>query len=267
MKASPSPQTGNPAPLDYPAAEDRLAQMVRAHQMDWSKVFREHSEWRAGNASREDFVEDGFYPGYLAAKIRILFIGREARSLGGCNYLEHLWDSYRRTKQIGGRSLASNKFHTVMLRLAYGFLHGFPQWSNLPSVYDICGSMGQPEGVAFAFMNLSKLSNERGDSAKADWGQIAFATRISTSSRNWIAEEIALLRPHVVIAANLHRYLATLGKLTPREGVEGLVDAYELNSHGHESVLLNTLHFSARKNAELTFYRPVRQWWENVRLQ
>jgi hypothetical protein len=246
-----------PPPLSYPSFEQNLRSAIGVLQKEWRKVFQHPGVTLTGNASADDFVEDGFYPHYTNMSGRILYIGREARDLGGCNYLDYLGEAYLSGKRVGMTPLNRSMFHARLLRIAWGILRGFPDWDNLPTASAIGDCFGQTGGISFAFMNLSKLSNQRGDSQKADWKQIRLAAMLSTTPRNFIAEEIELLAPHIVITANLSGFLGQLGTVEPLEGVSGLVDAFQLQAGNHRCLLLNTFHFSARKGSRQTFYDPV----------
>lgn len=201
-------------------------------------------------------VCDGFYPHYSTQRERILFVGRESRGLSGCHYIDVLLEAYRRGK-VGNQPLNRSKFHARMLRMAWGMLHGFPSWHDVPSASQIARTFATSEGVSFAFMNLSKMSNETAHWS-SDWRAIQSSSAVSTQRRNFIEEQVALLQPTIVVAMNLHAFLPMLGKVVNVE-VGPKVSLHELRSAGHPCKLLCTWHFSApRKKADADYYQPVR---------
>jgi hypothetical protein len=204
----------------------------------------------------DDMVFDGFYPYYFSQKKRILFIGRESRDISGCNYIDLLYRAYRETKWIGDQHLNVNKFHSRMIYIAYGIMNGMPTWQDIPDASKIGDTFGGPGGLSFAFMNISKLSN---DSVNwpSDWDVINAAHEHSTQGHNFNREEVAILEPHIVITMNLGGKIASLGQLTQIHSSE-LANSCWLDSGGHRSLLIDTWHFSAFTKDDIAdFYVPI----------
>jgi len=197
---------------------------------------------------------DGFYPQYFSQKKRILFIGREAWEFYDDNYLGGLYSVYRNDNPW---KLNSSPFHRRMFRLAYGIICGMPEWQKIPQAREIAGDkFGEINCLSFAFMNISKLRNQSGDSA-ADWGLINAAHRLSTEGRNFIQEEVTILQPHIVITMNLGEKVASLGELTPIYA-SGQVRSHWLVNGGHRSLLIDTWHFAAPNKTDVEcFYDPI----------
>jgi hypothetical protein len=204
----------------------------------------------------DDMVFDGFYPHYFSQKKRILFIGREARDISGFNYLELLYRAYRVTKLIGVQHLNVSKFHSRMIYIAYGIMNGMPAWQDIPDAKKIGDTFGDLDGLSFAFMNISKFSNDS-INWPSDWDVINASHEHSTQARNFNREAVAILEPHIVITMNLGDKIVSLGQLTDIQST-GLVESYWLDSNGHRSLLINTWHFSApRKKAVTDYYIPI----------
>jgi hypothetical protein len=204
----------------------------------------------------DDMVFDGFYPYYFSQEKRILFIGRESRDISGYNYIDLLYPAYRETKMIGDQHLNVNKFHSRMIYIAYGIINGMPTWQDIPYASKIGDTFGEPNGLSFAFMNISKFSN---DSVNwpSDWGVINAAHEQSTQGRNFNREEIAILEPQIVITMNLGSKVESLGQLTPVHTSQ-VANSYWLDSEGHRSLLIDTYHFSAfTKNDIADYYVPI----------
>lgn len=204
----------------------------------------------------DDMVFDGFYPHYFSQKKRILFIGRESRDISGFNYIDLLYRAYRETKRIGDQHLNVNKFHSRMICIAYGIMNGTPTWQDIPYASKIGDTFGEPIGLSFAFMNISKFSNDSVD-WPSDWGVINAAHEHSTCGRNFNREEVAILEPHIVITMNLGDKIDSLGQLTQIHSSE-LANSYWLDSGDHRSLLIETWHFSAFTKDDIAdFYVPI----------
>ncbi len=251
------------------------------------RLFREWHQHFASARSGLDrevadgMVFDGFYPHYFNQKKRILFIGREAREIAGYNYLELLYAAYRSGKKIGSQHLNVNKFHSRMLYVAYGLTNGtpinvdshlenqsgvslgvpsamrFPTWKDIPWASEIGNTFGTASGVSFAFMNISKLSNEGEMSAQADWSTINRVHQLSTEGRNFVKEQIDILEPHIIVTMNLGEKIHALGELTLIRS-SPVAQTYWLNVSGNRTLLIDTFHFSAwKKDDERDYYNPI----------
>ncbi|MGV3662414.1 MAG: hypothetical protein ACO1TE_19680 [Prosthecobacter sp.] len=241
---------------DLPYFEHELPQLERLKQLfdGWHACFVAGAGQLRKHVA-DDFVCDGFYPCYFSQKPRILFVGRESRQISGFNNLDLMFQAYRSTKKIGDRGLNSDKFHSRMLYIAHGLTRGMPEWRDIPCADKIGDTFGAPGGVSFAFMNLSKLSNEA-DGFASDWSVIEAACRLSNGLRRFTEEQVSLLQPDVVITMNLGERLKALGSLEKIDTGLSLT-SWWLTSGGHRSLLLDTFHFSARKSGVRDFYDPI----------
>lgn len=212
------------------------------------------SEWRSAmieafpddkRSLAEGFVWDGFYPYYFSQPLKILFVGKESLGLAGCDYLEEILNAYRVTKAIGSHHLNVHKFHSRLLYVAHGLLNGYPEWGSIPYADQIGETFATADGISFAFMNISKLSNQS-KNWQADAGLMGASVGASRSARRFIQDEIALLAPDLVISMNLGPFLNDLGSRDCE--VHGRnVDRCLLTSSNHKSVLLDAWHFSYLK--------------------
>ncbi len=123
------------------------------------------SEWKkivcTEQSYSELFVEDGFYPFYTQQPVKILFVGREALGMAGLNYVDVLFDAYK-NKTVGEKSLDEYKFHRLLFSIAYGIIRRETDWKKIPYASELADNFGTQGGISFAFMNLSKFSNESG---------------------------------------------------------------------------------------------------------
>ncbi len=239
----------------YPIEELPVLDQLEALFHDWRECCANLPDTLV-SAQSENMVFDGFYPYYFRQSIRILFVGREARGIEGCNYLDVLFHAYREAK-IGNRHLNFDAFHSRKLHIAWGLLNGMPDWETIPWASEIGKSFGSEAGISFAFMNISKLSNEK-DQWVSDWEMIkASHDAATTVARNFITEEVALLKPTIVITMNLGDRLKSLGNMELIERTPN-VTSYWLDSDGHRSLMLDCYHFSAPgKSHVASYYAPI----------
>ncbi len=244
----------------FPEHEHGKLKDSEALMRDWQAHF-DAAAMAQGKQAPVGMTFDGFYPWYFTQNPKILFIARESRGLTGLNYLECLLPAYRTEKRLGGKThLNKSLFHSRLLRIAYGLTRGVEDWKAIPLATKIGDSFGAEGGTSFAFMNISKLSNENAHWG-ADYNAINFSHSLSTQSRNFTQEQIALLEPDIVITMGLGGKLWSLGDLQLLRQAYG-AKVYRLNTRGHSSLLLETFHFAAwRKRCARDFYQPI---WKAV---
>jgi hypothetical protein len=241
--------------IPYPNAEKPKLKQLEDLFRDWHQHFAKNSSLFP-NHLMDEMVFDGFYPYYFSQKIKILFIGWESVDIHGCNYLDVLFECYRgKEKRIGDRHLNQSQFHYLMIYVTYGILNHMPAWQAIPFASKIGDTFGDSNGLSFAYMNISKLSN---NVWQANHGIINTAYELSIQPRNFIQEEIAILESHVVITMSRTKKdkIASFGKLTPIDNSTH-IDSYWLDSGANRSLLINTWHFSAHKPNIESFYNPI----------
>lgn len=241
--------------ISYPECENHKIASLENLFRDWHQHFAANS-LQLGKHTADEMVWDGFYPHYFSQRKRILFVGRESRDIAGYHNMDVIFNAYRLDKKINGKPLDNNYFHSRMIYVAYGIMNGLPLWHDIPFASEIVDSFGAPHGLSFAFMNISKLSNESEHFA-SDFDAIRTAYSLSSQSRNYIREEVAILEPHIVITMNLGNKIHALGQLTELHR-SGEAETYRLLSGSHRSLLINTWHFAAwNKNAIKSLYNPI----------
>ncbi|PJG83435.1 hypothetical protein [Caviibacterium pharyngocola] len=232
---------------------------------DLQNLFR---EWKdtLKESSEKEFVEDGFYSFYTVQKKKILFIGREALDMEG-SYTEEMLKRYREgaysPKNQDKKSVSSSAFHRRIIKLAKAFqiaegTKEFPEWDSLDS-NKLAQEIGtEADKLSFAFMNLSKYSNDSGHYS-ADWALInSFIEGSNTKDKNFFEEQIKLLDPDIIVIANFAP--ETLGKAeiiakVPNDSVH----LYKIEINGKEIPLFNTYHFSAVISEEDKFYNAIKE--------
>lgn len=241
--------------LNYPDSEDQKREAIDALLDDWNVQFTNQGKERFGECFGA-IVRDGFYPHYFSQQSKILFIGKEALGIDGCSYLEVLGESYRETKEVGGIPLNRAFFHARMLHISYGILNGFTDWDNIPWAAKIGDTFATSEGISFAFMNLSKVSNES-DSWQADWSLINKACETSLMGRNFPKEQIEILEPDVIITMNIAEKIREIFPEIQEFCKNGNATGYSIQIRGVKTLLIDTYHFSSRGQHVAKFYAPV----------
>lgn len=244
--------------LTYPDSELDLKEKIENLNGEWLDFLKEQLPNESCNIERL-FVSDGFYPYYTSQKKKILFIGREALEIGGCNYMEFLYEAYQE-KQIGSLPLNRHKFHSTMLYLTYAMEHEIYTWSDIPYASEFISEFAQPGGISNAFMNLSKFSNESGEWV-ADGNLInSFISASSRSPVNFFAKEIDLLSPDIIFGMNLGKSMECFGAFeSPRGYGNGDVCFQFLKTpSGGKYPYLDCWHFSAPgKSAKENIFNPA----------
>lgn len=208
--------------------------------------------------SADDLVFDGFFPYYTSQKVKVLFLGRESRGISGCRYIDVLYNAYKNQK-IGGQHINANFFHKRMFYITYGLNNDFPKWKDIPPADDLSRNFGSSNGISFAFMNISKFSNENENTWNSNWELINTSYNLSKSScSNFILKEIEILDPDIVITMNLREKLNILGEIKEIEKTNK-INTYIFNTKIKTNILLlDTFHFSApRKDDVEDYYTPI----------
>jgi hypothetical protein len=156
-----------------------------------------------------------------------------------------------------------------MYYLAYGILKGggIP-YRDVPYASELAKDFGTPAGISFAFMELSKYSNDNADAnSRRDLDLMsAFLRDSHLEKRRFIREELAILDPDIVLSMNLWNtgldedlLRLALGDVRTRDektfGPQAALK--EITVNGKNIPLIDLYHFSSRKSTETDFYNPV----------
>ena len=240
--------------LIYPDNETNLQQRLNDLFTEWFEHITRSP--LPDNKTQDDLVIDGFYPHYTNQKSKVLFIGREGLDISGENYIDVLYRAYTIDNTIGDKSLNQAQFHALMLYITYGLNNNYCSWEDIPSASEIAKNFTTEHGVSFAFMNISKFSNDSGN-WQADWNLInGFIDASSNGSSNYFSRQIELLHPDIILTMNLESLLNSLGQLDPISYGKD-VSAYKLHTAEKEYLLIDMFHFSAVKSQKDCFYSPL----------
>ena len=255
-----------PKNLTYPDLEQKQRAELETLFGAWYQHFTaNNSELAKHDDNADGMVFDGFYPYYFSQKKRILFMGWETVGMLGSNYIEGLYHAYHSNpKLIGNRNLDSHKFTYRLLCIAYGIVNGMPPWKDILDASEIADTVGEANGLSFAYMNISKMSNESG-SARANRSLIETAYALSTQGRNFIREQVAILDPEIIITMNLRDEMVdSLGDKCEFLHPSGKARSFRLKIGDHTRLLIDpNWHFSAwtgegrRLDDDKDFYSPI----------
>lgn len=222
------------------------------------------NEWERGlekldPTTSQLFVYDGIVPYYTEQPFKILFIGKESLEVAGVNYVIDILKNCYNANRIGGKTLNAYRFHAIMCYVAYGINRNFPEYKDLPWAQEIGADFGNEGGISFAFMNISKFSNESG-LWQADIPLIQkFLGLTKCLNTNYFEKEIELINPDLIIGMNLKSWYGCIGKINgPLKNFGGCVDYYQLHTQYNQYPLLDSWHFSApKKRTEKDYYIPI----------
>ena len=175
----------------YPQDEVVLNKEINKLMTEWDKA-----------ANDDSFNSDGFFPYYTHQKHKVLIVGREARGIGGLDFVDVVLPDVQKNI-LGGRHINRSAFFRRLMYIVYGIQHDFPDfWNELKPAGDIAPTFGTADGVSCAFMNISKSSNERIESWSSDWASISQSAKTAVEN-NFIRKEVSLLAPEIIITLNI----------------------------------------------------------------
>ena len=221
----------------------------------WSKALAQ--TWDGYNELY--FVTDGLFPAYSRQHPKILFVGRETLDIMGQSYIDIFLPAIR-NKWVGGKHLERHPFFRRMLKITYGLTHNCLAWKDIPSAKVIADTFATPNGVSFAFMNLSKLSHEYADnpSWQADWSNInRFVEKTLECRQNYFQQEIEILDPDIIVTMNLEPFLSAFGDISLQESIPS-ANIYTLHLQSRCIPVFDCWHFACfNKPDNEGFYLPI----------
>lgn len=244
----------------YSKAEIQVLRNLESLFQDWQKTFENAADTKGfivRDFKPEHMSFDGFYPGYLAQKVKILFIGREGRGLSGFNYLASLYPAFK-SGVIAETPINRHLFCRRLLYVTYSLTTGEREYTKIPYADSLIEQFGT-SALSFAFMNISKFSNDK-SAFQSDYETIDKAVEISVRQRNFILEEIDILNPDLVISMNLlDRYGHTFGDLSQSAYSDSgnKIKLYTMPIGKRKVPLIDSYHFSYARSERLNFIEPI----------
>jgi len=251
----------------YSQEESSLIDKLNTLFCKWNEALAEYRKGKKDFAEKypidyKEIVPDGFYPKYLSQKPKILFLGRESYTIEGCNYIDLFIDDYLvgKTGKNHSKSINSSAFHRRLIQVAYGLLNE-KNWDDTPYAKEICTNKGTFEKVSFAFMNLSKLSNNpcNSETTNTNWELVNASLDISLNyGENFILEEVKLLDPDVIVCMYWGKDI--IERIFGKGSLKGDSEedfAYNLNINGRDRLFLHSWHFSSSKKEKECIHDPI----------
>ena len=258
---------------EFPDNEQAAFTKLNGLMGEWKKQVGKYTVWDGASQrywpANEYFCSDGFYPYYYSQNLKILFIARETVQMWGEDYIKELLKGYWEDA-VAGVTVNRHAFHSRMMYIAHGAIkeHFEKPYYDLDYASDIAKTFGKPEGISFAFMELSKYSNEAEDANAHCNTELMkqFLEDSDIENTRFIQKEIELLSPDIIITMNLWEcglepalIEKALGKVSQICGNVYLPHA-TLNSitiGGRQVPLIDMAHFSSRKSHKKAFYDPA----------
>ena len=239
---------------------EEIKRMIRIDELmkEWATYCHSQTQW-----GKAIFVEDGPFPYYWDQEIKILFIGRElyGKRNEGDSLTIRYWDERECMEKLG-------IFQSRLLYLAYGILHGEcdeDTWKKMDTATKLNSAFatGRNEGFSYAFMNASKILNEKSTYVEENgpFGKFT-ADKVNQA---FFVREIELLSPDIIVSGNLNDL-----KFWEFEEFKARLEQYnDWNCHKDDCFvwkykmdnktipLLDAHHFSARGETFEKFYDPI----------
>jgi hypothetical protein len=255
----------------FPKNEKEKRKKLHSIMKDWArKVSKLEIKYRGDRKKYvgiECFGPDGFFPNYYNQKIKVLFVGREARRF------ELEYDFIERfIREFKTENFNTKIFWRRILKILYGiYMHGEIKFEEIISATEIARIVSAPKELSFAIMNLSKIYNESNDAAKADYKLINnFLKESRLDDRNFFYEEIELLNPNLIITANLwngkieNEYLNKCfnNPIKIKEGSKA--NLLEMQLHNKKINIIDVYHFSKPGSDRDYYYNPVMKLYKKI---
>ena len=141
-----------------------------------------------------------------------------------------------------------------MFKITYSLCNKCFDWEKIPASSKLTKNFGTPDGISFAFMNISKFSNEETWSLNKK-----LVNSFINSAEDFIAKEIKLLNPDLVFTMNLGNNVELCGNLERiEENSTHNIGLYWLDLGTRKTLLADTWHFSApNKSPERDIWKPL----------
>jgi hypothetical protein len=204
----------------------------------YTSVVEKMKEFRFHDYVISDITTYGIFPRYTEQKLKILFIGREARGLSGHNYMDVLFNAYKESR-VGDAHLNQAAFHRRMLKVAYYLNNPNADVEEIPAATEIAKDFGCSGGCSFAFMNLSKFSNES-DSWNTKWDLL----NESNLDHEFTKRFVEIVSPDLIISMGIRNELkkvfsfkdegnlgsALLFSITEKDKIIDWIDGYHYSA-------------------------------------
>ena len=237
----------------FPPAEFELRNKIGELMHEWEMI---------GKKNGYTIVRDGFYPYYTFQKTKILFIAREGRYVEGLDYIRTLYEDLKKGF-VGSCSINKCLFHKRIFKIAYGILiDKLCSYEKIPPASKMCDYFAT-EKFSFAFMNVSKISNET-DSYRTNWGNLFKSLDDSISL---IRKEIEMLNPDIIVSGINHMDVFSAifpdSKKLKLQNDKIDWDTFSVKILDRDIRIINNYHFSYWSISDVDFYNIVLNSFKN----
>jgi hypothetical protein len=251
----------------FSGIEIQKREQINSLMSDWRSeiVSKDRSEYFKKEDPLSYFSSDGFFPGYYNQKIKVLFVGREPRYMDG-DYIEWMIKYYRENNDLG------KAFTRRLLFIVQGIKsNGELDFEEVKAetAIGIAKEMVSTNDYGFAFINISKYTNDTDGGGRADFYSInKFLEHSNLKNRNFFHEELEILDPDIIITGNLweghieQNYLdLCFDKIEwekINDDIDGKVNVSNIVLSGKSIKLLNTYAFADFTHSDKEyFYDPI----------
>lgn len=253
--------------MDYFSEKEDLILLNKLNKLfdEWRESVKKENPKKA-----KLWTSDGFFPYYSKADKKILFIGRENRSdynfarnnktLLADGFINFKLCEWKKEYDEGAMHFRSQNWPRI-----FQIMNGIQKkcsFNKLEKPNDYLNSFFDEKNknymkFGFAFMEISKYVNSSADGAVVNKKLVdEFLTEKNV---DFIKKEICLLNPDLIVTMNL--WDSALGIKRKMDQIFiGNHEIRQLNKvkiSGSNYNLLNVYHFSARKDTEEEYFKPV----------
>jgi hypothetical protein len=250
---------------DFKGKEREKRKEINLLMQDWKREVEKYRKEKRGYY----FASDGFFPNYFNQKIKILFIGREARHTATDGYDDYIATFMKVFFVRYNQNI--NAFTRRVLYIVEGVKNnGKLKFKDVKTKTANCiaKEMLATKNYGYAIMNMSKYSNEGKDGGVANKKLINdFLEHSSLVIKDYFQKEIKILSPDFIITDNLWNGIINKDYLKMCFGVDidqqkpksiGSADLYEIKIQKKPIKLINTYHFSSQNTFDNgDFYYPI----------
>ncbi|MEL3908020.1 MAG: hypothetical protein P1P64_03265 [Treponemataceae bacterium] len=172
---------------------------------------------------------------------------------GDKSYIDIIFEAYKENT-IGDIHINKYQLHSLLFYITYMLQTANGNFEEFPYPSELTKDFGTKKGISFAFMNLSKFSNETGN-----WEQNkSLIDSFVSASKEFIAKEIEILQPDVIITMNIMNYLEDILDIELIDNSNCDAWLYKTKLGNSEVHLIDTWHFSyPSKSRKKNFVEPV----------
>lgn len=209
---------------------------------------------------------DGHYPCYFEQPKRVLIIGKESRGFSdGGDYIKNMLEAFHKRTVYSSNDIDKRDFERRCLKFSYGLIKKERDFSKIPKASEICDTFGTENGISFAFLNISKISNNTEDS-ETDYIRVeSYLTLTNEEENHFIRKQIEYEQPDIILTNYLSKngrcdlkYISSNFYL--KKKYDNLCDKYIAKICDRNVPVLELYHFSGHKGEE----NDISYFWDPI---